>query len=146
MSGCPSWKTGLFGLLRLVSAFFALFRRVRRATGKSGKAKKKAFCLGEPWICLNPISEAPICWEFPNQVVSSLVGCNPRAEALFGALLLSCVCAHLRSFARRHKEGRKWTEKGKREIQGERERGEKREREREERKERKERQERPERK
>ena len=36
------------------SAFFALFRRVRGAPGKSRKRRKMAFFLRYPQICLNP--------------------------------------------------------------------------------------------
>ena len=54
MSGRPSWKSGKIGLFRPFSAFFALFRRVRRAPGKSRKRRKKAFFLRYPQICLNP--------------------------------------------------------------------------------------------
>ena len=61
--GCRKWgcnKWGLKGCLtalpgnRPKSAFFALFRRVRRAPGKSRKRRKKAFFLRYPQICLNP--------------------------------------------------------------------------------------------
>ena len=54
MSGRPSWKSAEIGLFRPFSAFFALFRRVRRAPGKSRKRRKKAFFLRYPQICLNP--------------------------------------------------------------------------------------------
>ena len=54
MSGRPSWKSAEIGLFRPFSAFFALFRRVRRAPGKSRKRRKKAFFLRYPWISLNP--------------------------------------------------------------------------------------------
>ena len=54
MSGRPSWKSAEIGLFRPFSAFFALFRRVRRAHGKSRKRRKKAFFLRYPQICLNP--------------------------------------------------------------------------------------------
>ena len=54
MSGRPSWKSAEIGLFRPFSAFFALFRRVRRAPGKSRKRKKRAFFLRYPQICLNP--------------------------------------------------------------------------------------------
>ena len=53
-SGRPSWKSAKIGLFRPFSAFFALFRRVRRAPGKSRKLRKKAFFLRYPQICLNP--------------------------------------------------------------------------------------------
>ena len=39
---------------RPFSALFALFRRVRRAPGKSRKRRKKAFFLRYPWICSTP--------------------------------------------------------------------------------------------
>ena len=68
--GCRKWgcnKWGLKGclaalpgnrpksaLFRPFSAFFALFRRVRRAPGKSRKRRKKAFFLRYPRISLNP--------------------------------------------------------------------------------------------
>ena len=52
--GRPSWKSAEIGLFRPFSAFFALFRRVRRAPGKSRKRRKKAFFLRYPQICLNP--------------------------------------------------------------------------------------------
>ena len=54
MSGRPSRKSAEIGLFRPFSAFFALFRKARRAPGKSGKRRKKAFFLRFPWICLNP--------------------------------------------------------------------------------------------
>ena len=54
MSGRPSRKSAEIGLFRPFSAFFALFRRVRRAPGKSRKRRKKAFFLRYPRICLNP--------------------------------------------------------------------------------------------
>ena len=54
MSGRPSWKSAEIALFRPFSAFFALFRRVRRAPGKSRKRRKKPFFLGYPRICLNP--------------------------------------------------------------------------------------------
>ena len=53
MSGRASWKSAKSGHFRPFSAFFALFRRVRRAPGKSRKRRKKAFFLS-PQICLNP--------------------------------------------------------------------------------------------
>ena len=42
------------GRNRPFPALFALFRRVRRAPGKSRKRRKKAFFLRYPQICLNP--------------------------------------------------------------------------------------------
>ena len=54
MSGRPSRKSAEIGLFRPFSAFFALFRRVRRALGKSRKRRKKAFFLRYPRISLNP--------------------------------------------------------------------------------------------
>ena len=54
MSGRPSWKSAEIGQNRPFSAFFALFRRVRRAPGKSRKRRKKVFFLRYPQICLNP--------------------------------------------------------------------------------------------
>ena len=54
MSGRPSQKSAEIGLFRPFSAFFALFRRVRRAPGKSRKRRKKAFFLRYPRIALNP--------------------------------------------------------------------------------------------
>ena len=54
MSGHPSWKSAEIGLFRPFSAFFALFRRVRRAPGKSRKRRKSAFFLRYPRISLNP--------------------------------------------------------------------------------------------
>ena len=54
MSGRTSWKSAKIGLFRPFSAFFALFRRVRRAPGKSRKRRKKAFFLRYPQISLNP--------------------------------------------------------------------------------------------
>ena len=42
------------GRNRPFSPFFALFRRARRAPGKSRKRRKKAFFLRYPQICLNP--------------------------------------------------------------------------------------------
>ena len=42
------------GRNRPFSAFFALFRRVRRAPGKSRKRRKKALFLRYPQICLSP--------------------------------------------------------------------------------------------
>ena len=54
MSGRPSRKSAEIGLFPPFSAFFALFRRVRRAPGKSRKRRKKAFFLRYPPICLNP--------------------------------------------------------------------------------------------
>ena len=54
MSGRPSRKSAEIGLFRPFSAFFALFRRVRRAPGKSRKRRKKAFFLRYPRISLNP--------------------------------------------------------------------------------------------
>ena len=54
MSGRPSWKSAKIGLFRPFSAFFALFRWVQRAPGKSRKRRKKAFFLRYPQICLNP--------------------------------------------------------------------------------------------
>ena len=38
----PFWKSAEIGLFRPFSAFFALFRRARRAPGKSRKREKKA--------------------------------------------------------------------------------------------------------
>ena len=57
MSGRPSRKSAEIGLFRPFSAFLgrnALFRRVRRAPGKSRKRRKKAFFLRYPRISLNP--------------------------------------------------------------------------------------------
>ena len=54
MSGRPSRKSAEIGPFRPFSAFFALFRSVRRAPGKSRKRRKKAFFLRYPQICLNP--------------------------------------------------------------------------------------------
>ena len=54
MSGRPSWKSAEIGQNRPFSAFFALFRRVPRAPGKSRKRRKKAFFLRYPRISLNP--------------------------------------------------------------------------------------------
>ena len=54
MSGRPSRKSAEIGLFRPFSALFALFRRVRRAPGKSRKRRKKAFFLRYPQMCLNP--------------------------------------------------------------------------------------------
>ena len=54
MSGRPSRKSAEIGRNRPFSAFFALFRRVQRAPGKSRKRRKKAFFLRYPQICLNP--------------------------------------------------------------------------------------------
>ena len=54
MSGRPSWKSAKIGLFPPFSAFFALFRRVQGAPGKSRKRRKKAFFLRYPQICLNP--------------------------------------------------------------------------------------------
>ena len=54
VSGLPSWKSAEIGLFRPFSAFLALFRRARRAPGKSRKRRKKAFFLRYPRICLNP--------------------------------------------------------------------------------------------
>ena len=59
MSGRPSWKSAEIGLFRPFSAFFALFRRVQRAPGKSRKRRKKAFFLRYPRISLNPPSLKP---------------------------------------------------------------------------------------
>ena len=42
------------GRTRPFSAFCALFRRVRKAPGKSRKRRKKALILRYPQICLNP--------------------------------------------------------------------------------------------
>ena len=53
MSG-PSRKSAEIGLFHPFSAFFTLFRRARRAPGKSRKRRKKAFFLRYPQICLNP--------------------------------------------------------------------------------------------
>ena len=41
MSGRPSRKSAEIGLFRPFSAFFALFRRVRRAPGKYQKTEEK---------------------------------------------------------------------------------------------------------
>ena len=54
MSSRPSWKSVKIGLSRPFSAFFAFFRRVRSAPGKSRKRRKKAFFLRCPLIFLNP--------------------------------------------------------------------------------------------
>ena len=54
VSGRPSWKLAKIGQNRPFSAFLALFRRVRRAPGKSRKRRKKAFFLRYPQICSNP--------------------------------------------------------------------------------------------
>ena len=54
MSGRPSRKSAEIGIFRPFSAFFALFRRVPRAPGKSRKQRKKAFFLRHPRISLNP--------------------------------------------------------------------------------------------
>ena len=53
---CPPFlKIGLNGLFSPFSAFFALFRRVRRAfPGKSRKRRKEAFFLRYPPICSSP--------------------------------------------------------------------------------------------
>ena len=59
MSGRPSWKSAEIGQNRPFSAFFALFRRVPRAPGKSRKRRKKAFFLRYPRISLNPPSLKP---------------------------------------------------------------------------------------
>ena len=68
--GCREWGCNKWGLKGCLAAlpgnqpksaeialflpFFALFRRVRRAPGKSRKRRKKAFFLRYPQICLNP--------------------------------------------------------------------------------------------
>ena len=55
MSGRPAWKSAEIGQNRPFSnAFFAVFRRVPRAPGKSRKRRKKAFFLRYPRISLNP--------------------------------------------------------------------------------------------
>ena len=58
ISGLKSLGLGSFFVPELCSKpfspFFALFRRVRRAPGKSRKRRKKAFFLRYPRICLNP--------------------------------------------------------------------------------------------
>ena len=69
MSGRPSWKSAEIGLFRPFPAFFALFRRVRRAPGKSRKRRKKAFFLRYPQICLNPHLLNPHL-RHPNSLVS----------------------------------------------------------------------------
>ena len=61
MSGRPSWKSAEIGLFRPFPAFFALFRRVGRASGKSRKRRKKALFLRYPQICFNPHPLNPIC-------------------------------------------------------------------------------------
>ena len=64
--GCNKW--GFKGCLpfrsgnRPKSAFFALFRRARRAPGKSRKREKKAFFLRYPRISLNPHLLNPHLW------------------------------------------------------------------------------------
>ena len=50
----PPGKIGQIGLFRPFSAFFALFRRVQRAPGKSRERRKKAFFLRYPQTCLEP--------------------------------------------------------------------------------------------
>ena len=58
----PSRKSAEIGLFCPFSAFFALFRRVRRAPGKSRKRRKKAFFLRYPRISLNPHLLNPHLW------------------------------------------------------------------------------------
>ena len=41
MSGLPFWKSAEIGLFRPFSAFFALFRKARRAPGKSRISEEK---------------------------------------------------------------------------------------------------------
>ena len=41
MSGRPSWKSAEIGLFRRFSAFFALFRRVPRAPGKTQETEER---------------------------------------------------------------------------------------------------------
>ena len=51
-------------------------------------------------VMVSATSITLLLWEFPSLVVSNLVVCHAYAEALFCALALALVCAHLRSFAR----------------------------------------------
>ena len=53
MSALPFWKSAEIGLLHPFSGFFALFRRARRAPGKSRKREKRAFFLRFPRICFS---------------------------------------------------------------------------------------------
>ena len=103
MSGRPSWKSAEIGLFRPFSAFFALFRRVRRAPGKSRKRRKKAFFLRYPQICLslhllNPhLRHSKKCskfWDFGHQEGQTC------CRLWVHTALLSCtvLCATLRAF------------------------------------------------
>ena len=89
MSGLPFWKSAEIGLFRPFSAFVALFRRARRAPGKSRKRRKKAFFLRYPRICLNPLLLNPTCGT-PNVVFHEvfrsfyLLRLNPLALSGFG--------------------------------------------------------------
>ena len=60
VSGCPSWKPAFSPF----SAFFAIFRRVRRALGKPRKRKKMPFSsdiLGSPQTSdILSLTEAPL--------------------------------------------------------------------------------------
>ena len=84
MSGHPSQKSAEIGLFRPFSVFFALFRRVRRAPGKSRKRRKKAFFLRYPRF-LKPPSLKP-----PFAAPQVLQACHPKTfSALYCRLAVS---------------------------------------------------------